>query len=389
MFEFKSGFRIYESETAIALFLSKLLNFTFTFVAPESRSYGRRLKDGNWTGLIGSLQRGETDVSFSSFLISTERMEAMDFCYPHYISRFTFATQKPQPLPKLFTIFYPFSNTLWISVIISLLVFSCIFSAMNAGRKQCVRTFFSTLASVCRQQFNIQPTSKKLAFTLVIWSIGVFFISECYKATLLSFLLSFPKKGISTISELASAAADGSVKCRTFKGSVMIDMLLESDNEIYRSIGKNVYKNSQDYVHAAKYLGNGTQTAYLAPENLLLHLKMEYTISEDSFFPMVFAFPVRKNFCCKEYLDKTLKRMVEVGILDKFRTDVYTSFYIRDGLKIHGPDNEYKLAFADIEGTILLLIAGYILASLCLVAEILFHKLTERYNNNNNSKMEI
>lgn len=52
------------------------------------------------------------------------RETAIDFSYPSFITRVGFVTKKPQPLPKFHAIWWPFNNDLWISVGISVVVFS-------------------------------------------------------------------------------------------------------------------------------------------------------------------------------------------------------------------------------------------------------------------------
>ena len=52
------------------------------------------------------------------------RDKAIDFTYHCFISRVGFVTKKPQPLPKIGAIWWPFTEELWISLALSVVLFS-------------------------------------------------------------------------------------------------------------------------------------------------------------------------------------------------------------------------------------------------------------------------
>ena len=52
------------------------------------------------------------------------RDKAIDFTYHCFISRVGFMTKKPQPLPKIAAIWWPFTEELWISLGMSVVLFS-------------------------------------------------------------------------------------------------------------------------------------------------------------------------------------------------------------------------------------------------------------------------
>ena len=62
------------------------------------------------------------------------RDTAVDFSYHSFITKVGFVTKKALPLPKIGAIWWPFSNELWISVGVTVVLFSLgfwIFSKMN------------------------------------------------------------------------------------------------------------------------------------------------------------------------------------------------------------------------------------------------------------------
>ncbi|XP_045124016.1 glutamate receptor ionotropic, delta-2-like [Portunus trituberculatus] len=57
---------------------AKALNFTPLYALSPERTFGTRLSDGSWTGLIGMVVRQEADFAPGPFIISPVRREAVD-----------------------------------------------------------------------------------------------------------------------------------------------------------------------------------------------------------------------------------------------------------------------------------------------------------------------
>jgi hypothetical protein len=49
---------------------------------PEDKSSGTKLQNGSWTGVIGLLQKREVDVSNAYVIMTTQRMDAVEFMAP-------------------------------------------------------------------------------------------------------------------------------------------------------------------------------------------------------------------------------------------------------------------------------------------------------------------
>ena len=55
---------------------------------------------------------------------NSARETAVDFSYQSFTTRVGFVTKKPQPLPKFHAVWWPFNNHLWISLLLSSVLFS-------------------------------------------------------------------------------------------------------------------------------------------------------------------------------------------------------------------------------------------------------------------------
>ncbi|GIX95570.1 putative glutamate receptor [Caerostris extrusa] len=65
------------------------LKFKYKIKIPLDNEFGTRGPGGNWTGLLGMLQRKEADMVFS-IAVTEERTEVADFSQPYAFDAATF-----------------------------------------------------------------------------------------------------------------------------------------------------------------------------------------------------------------------------------------------------------------------------------------------------------
>ena len=51
------------------------MDFEYEIVPSSRNSYGKKLADGSWTGIVGDLISGEIDISVATLTMTTEREE--------------------------------------------------------------------------------------------------------------------------------------------------------------------------------------------------------------------------------------------------------------------------------------------------------------------------
>ena len=99
--------------------------------------------------------------------------------------------------------------------------------------------------------------------------------------------------------------------------------------------------------------------------------KKGYIFSKDSFFSVMYGFPVSSKFHCQEKLNKIKLRLVETGLFSKHYEDEnflhglqYDSFDTQESHTLK------KLFFDDLKGFFLTIISSYIVASTILFFKI-------------------
>ncbi|MPC50445.1 putative glutamate receptor [Portunus trituberculatus] len=102
---------------------SATLNFTYEVWETPDRSFGNLNAQGQFNGLVGELQREETD--FCLLLTPTsKRLEVIDYLRLEPTDYMVVLSEKPSLLSAVMSIMRPFSNELWVGLVVGLVVWS-------------------------------------------------------------------------------------------------------------------------------------------------------------------------------------------------------------------------------------------------------------------------
>ena len=73
---------------------------------------------------------------------TSSRETAVDFSFPYFISRMGFYTRKPSPVPRVLAILWPYSTFVWLSLAVSVPVFSLVVWTFSKVDKEGFRSNF-------------------------------------------------------------------------------------------------------------------------------------------------------------------------------------------------------------------------------------------------------
>lgn len=97
--------------------LANAMNFTYELVLPLSGSYGERLADGSFDGVVGDLIEGETDIIVAALKMTAEREEFIDFVAPYFEQTgISIVMKKPIPDRSLFKFMTVLKLEVWLSI---------------------------------------------------------------------------------------------------------------------------------------------------------------------------------------------------------------------------------------------------------------------------------
>ncbi|KAG7160344.1 Glutamate receptor-like 3 [Homarus americanus] len=98
------------------------LNFTYSLVTPEDQAWGRKLPDGNWTGMVGQVFRQEADIALGPFAQSEERRQAVDYTQSFFFDGRTIIAGKGRPEIDPWSFMLPLQPPVWVALLVGLVV---------------------------------------------------------------------------------------------------------------------------------------------------------------------------------------------------------------------------------------------------------------------------
>nr|AXF48858.1 ionotropic receptor IR27 [Lobesia botrana] len=103
--------------------LSENMNFDYEIITPKVGSFGRRLPNGSWDGVVGDLMRAETDIAVSALTMTAEREEVIDFVAPYFEqSGILIVIRKPTRKTSLFKFMTVLRTEVWLSIVAALVL---------------------------------------------------------------------------------------------------------------------------------------------------------------------------------------------------------------------------------------------------------------------------
>ncbi|XP_034837962.1 glutamate receptor ionotropic, kainate 2 [Maniola hyperantus] len=103
--------------------IAETMGFDYEIVTPKSGSFGRRLPNGSWDGIVGDLTTGETDIAVAALTMTAEREEVVDFVAPYFEQTgILIAIRKPIRKTSLFKFMTVLRTEVWLSIVAALLL---------------------------------------------------------------------------------------------------------------------------------------------------------------------------------------------------------------------------------------------------------------------------
>ncbi|CAL1685007.1 unnamed protein product [Lasius platythorax] len=108
------------------LHLAKRMNATISFEIIDS--WGYRIENGSWSGMIGMLERREIDIGGTATFLVSERLGVVQYIqlYTQTSSRFIFRRPLLSTVSNIFTL--PFQRNVWIAIGVFLILVFCLLS---------------------------------------------------------------------------------------------------------------------------------------------------------------------------------------------------------------------------------------------------------------------
>ncbi|XP_038122259.1 glutamate [NMDA] receptor subunit 1 isoform X3 [Culex quinquefasciatus] len=280
--------------------LAQRINFTYDLALSPDGQFGHyQLKNHTtgigttvkkeWNGLIGELVAERADLIVAPLTINPERAEFIEFSKPFKYQGITILEKKPSRSSTLVSFLQPFSNTLWILVMVSVHVVALVLYLLdrfspfgrfklttNDGNEEDALNLSSAIWFAWGVLLNSgigegTPRSFSARVLGMVWAGFAMIIVASYTANLAAFLvLERPKTKLSGINDARLRNTMENLTCATVKGSA-VDMYFRRQVELsnmYRTMEANNYETAEKAIQDVK---DGKLMAFIWDSSRLEH----------------------------------------------------------------------------------------------------------------------
>ncbi len=127
----------------------------FKLANKPERSWGSQGENGKWTGAIGSVVSGASDIAGCHISITEARFKAIDFILMYDLP-ISYMARLPLPLSPIWNVLKPFTNLVWYITILMLIpgFIASIFFNLYKDGKRSYHDYGDYILMVWKAQFN-------------------------------------------------------------------------------------------------------------------------------------------------------------------------------------------------------------------------------------------
>ncbi|CAH2244222.1 jg20167 [Pararge aegeria aegeria] len=418
--------------------LAKKMNFAPKLYQPsnaEAYKWGQKESNGSFSGLLGEMVNGNADLALGNLQHTPYHLELTDLSIPYTTQCWTFLTPEALTDNSWKTLILPFKLYMWVAVLLVLLVTGAIFYGLAVNYMNLL-DYNNSLQITKKPVTDSKPVGMYLfgeitnsilytyGMLLVVslpklpsgWSIRLLtgwywlyciLLVVSYKASMTAILANpAPRVTIDTLKELV----DSKIACGGW-GRETKKFFVESLDEIGQKIGER-FENIDNPEEAASLIAKGI-FAYYDSSNFLKYLsvkrKSSYTsmefenstangtevskadrdlhIMSDCVVNVPISIGFHKNSPLKPLADVYIRRIVEVGLVEKWLNDAMYRIRTMD------TSNEEVKALINLKKLYCAFIAlaiGYTLSVICLVGEFVhWHFVVKKDPNFDKYAMDV
>ncbi|XP_069190891.1 probable glutamate receptor [Procambarus clarkii] len=235
-------------------YLAKALNFSYVYLRPPDGSWGIKLDDGRWSGMVGMVIKQEVDIAVGPFGVSEIRAAVVDFTVPILTDYIRFLGARGRPEVDPWGFLFPLEPLVWAAILGALLVLplttllmaSC-FTFNTHGHKYSLPATSAYLRILLNQNVSDSPAYWSWErVVLAVWGLVTVVLTQSYAGNLMALLAvrHIPQP----YQTLRDVLDDKSIITVWEQGSSNVQFVREVESGIYREIaglkekGRLIYK---------------------------------------------------------------------------------------------------------------------------------------------------
>nr|ARO70548.1 antennal ionotropic receptor 68a-2 [Dendrolimus punctatus] len=411
--------------------LSEKMNFHPKLYQPinaDLHKWGQKQPNGSFSGLLGEMINGKSDIALGNLQYNPYHLEHTDLSIPYTAQCWTFVTPEALSDNSWKTLILPFKLYMWIAVLLVLLITGSIFYGLaryyinlqefRKDRREIASKFVeSEKSGHMINDHDAKPVGLYLfgeiinsilytyGMLLVVslpklpsgWSIRI--LTGCYWLYCILLVVSYrasmtailanpaPRVTIDTLKELADSKVTcggwGSETKQFFQDSLddigqkigqkfeTIDSPLQAANKVAKGIF--AYYDNKDFL---KYLIVERKNDFMMPNDNVNSTRNEIVENEKNLHIMsdcVVNIPIsigfHKNSPLKPLADVYMRRIVEVGLVEKWLND---AMYSIKSLEKNEVEIKALMNLKKLYGAFIALAIGCFVSGVCLIGELLY-----------------
>ncbi|KAL7638067.1 UNVERIFIED_CONTAM: hypothetical protein RMT77_011692 [Armadillidium vulgare] len=368
--------------------ISKSLNFRFSVQNETEDGFWVGIENNTFKGMYRDIYHNNKDIIVNYVLMEPYEQHYFDSSKPYLYGSVKYLCRIPGPTPVWKKIFMPFSLSMWIFLLITIIVLIPItFFFMKFGFR-CETTsrlstsFLLVIGIMFRQNVNVTNRSIWYLLYLTVWLIGSLVIMSAYSGNLISFM-TFPRyqKRIETVKELVNSNKRTGIQ---YYGAPIKEYLLDSPIEVHRILGKKLdyFPNTDLGMARMMELVKSNHMVYINTYVYLLYVQNFYNISEETyilkepFSTSYVSFYFKKKSPLTHPISTKLNRLVETGIYSKIYEKHLNRLFFNNRRSFKQNNSRQKLQIAHLQTAFYALFLGYFISMVIFIIEIIinYHK---------------
>ncbi|XP_071535897.1 probable glutamate receptor [Panulirus ornatus] len=371
--------------------LAITMNFTYKYIRPPDGSWGGKLENGSWTGMVGMVGRKEVDFGLGPFSVRIFRKEMVDFTREIMIDDHKLIARRGRPEVDPWGFLLPLKPLVWAVVLTALLMVPAVvflFSSYSGLKStstndQSSNVMFTYVRVLLQQDYLEPPDLWWKRLVLGAWMIMTLVLTRSYAGTLMSLLavrhIPEPYHSIRQVLD------DPSVTMIWESDTSKVHYFRAAKSGIFREIGDSekegrikFVKSFKLYSSLDKWVRQGDHTLML--ETLLGRVlrsqdfshkgRCDFYGAREVFLPTMFAMIGQKGSPLVPSMNKRIKWVTQTGLYYHW-------------LKVAMPNVSYcdnppakiavsnSLAFSNTWGMFAVLLGGHAISLFVLCLELL------------------
>lgn len=360
---YHEGFDIRTLKTIVAK-----INASVMFM-PEDPVYGRgSLVNGTWTGMLGEVMGGRSDIAIGALLLVSERCRVLDAVYPHTKDGLTWVVRRAKKRAHWKSLYLALPLSAWLLIAVAYLLVTVL---MSTGKSPTTAWYYIT--GGCSP--NLPRGSSRI---FIIHLICAFLLASAYKSYMISMLIDPGyEHQVKSLQEL--------VRRKTKFGfqAVMRFFLVDGEDNVLPEVVNN-HRVSISTPELLKWVVEDG-FAILTSKLVSLYYQFNQFLDENS-RPLTYVF--ESNFMsCDSCMYMTMGhpllqtfshwvvRIADSGLMPKWKRDIEFTAKLQFSYRCSGNLREqFVVQLSHLQGAFAFLFLGLCIATAAMAAEIILYR---------------